>query len=368
MDPKQTKARVIALYLPQFHPIPENDKFWGAGFTEWNNVVQAKPLFRGHEQPRIPADLGFYDLRLPQVRERQAQMAKEAGIEGFCYWHYYFGAGKMLLETPFREVLNTGTPDFPFCLGWANHDWTTGTWVKGNKNKQKQMIAKQQYLGDQDYIDHFNYCLPAFKDKRYILVDGKPFFIIYDPFASPEILRFMHVWQNLAIQNGFPGIHFVAMNATKRSLEEILELGFSAVNNRDIWGVTKRISRNRITAFLKIKIASIFNIPVHRIKYSEYIKCCFKEEEYHNNCYPTILPNYDRSPRAGTNGSIIYGSTPSLFQAHVREALNIVKNKPFEHRIIILKSWNEWGETNYMEPDTKYGYSYLNALKEALKD
>ena len=141
------KARVIALYLPQFHPIPENDKYWGKGFTEWTNVAKAKPLFRGHRQPQIPRDLGFYDLRLPQVREEQAVLAKEAGIEGFCYWHYWFGNGKEVLQKPFDEVVNSGKPHFPFCLGWATHDWTTKTWDKGNILNKEVTIFKQTFPG-----------------------------------------------------------------------------------------------------------------------------------------------------------------------------------------------------------------------------
>lgn len=136
------KARVIALYLPQYHPVAENDKYWGKGFTEWTNVAKAKPLFKGHDQPRIPADLGFYDLRLPQVRKEQAELAKEAGIEGFCYWHYWFGNGKEVLQMPFDEVVKSGEPDFPFCLGWANHDWTTKTWEKGKVTVKDTMIFK----------------------------------------------------------------------------------------------------------------------------------------------------------------------------------------------------------------------------------
>ena len=137
------KARIIANYLPQFHPVPENDKYWGPGFTEWTNVAKARPLFRGHYQPRIPADLGFYDLRLPEIREQQAQMAREAGVEGFCYWHYWFGNGRQVLQRIFNEVQTSGKPDFPFCLAWANHDWDTGSWQKGIK---KQTIFKQLYL------------------------------------------------------------------------------------------------------------------------------------------------------------------------------------------------------------------------------
>ena len=160
------KARVIAFYLPQYHPIPENDKYWGKGFTEWTNVAKAKPLFRGHYQPHIPADLGFYDLRLPEVREAQAELARDAGIEGFCYYHYWFGNGKMLLQKPFEEVLRLGKPDFPFCLCWANHDWTTKTWVKGSSMVNNAMIPQQEYLGEHDDIKHFEYCLRAFKDHR----------------------------------------------------------------------------------------------------------------------------------------------------------------------------------------------------------
>ena len=148
------KARVIAFYLPQYHPIPENDEWWGKGFTEWTNVAKARPLFRGHYQPHIPADLGFYDLRMPEVRAAQARLAREAGIEGFCYWHYWFGGGKRLLERPFQEVVASGQPDFPFCLGWANHDWTNKTWTRRSAFSQEQILMKQTY-SEEDYERHF---------------------------------------------------------------------------------------------------------------------------------------------------------------------------------------------------------------------
>ena len=147
----ELKARAIAFYLPQFHPVPENNEWWGKGFTEWTNVVKARPLFKGHYQPHLPADLGFYDLRLPEVREAQARLAKEHGIEGFCYWHYWFGNGKRILERPFNEVLLSNKPNFPFCLGWANESWT-GIW-HGNPGK---VLVEQQYPGKQDYIEHRN--------------------------------------------------------------------------------------------------------------------------------------------------------------------------------------------------------------------
>lgn len=180
------KARVIAYYLPQYHPIPENDRFWGKGFTEWTNVGKAKPLFRGHYQPRVPADLGYYDLRLPEIREEQAKLAKEAGIEGFCYWHYWFGGGKELLERPFNEVVESGSPDYPFCLGWANHTWSTRTWTSNKSRYKETIIAEQTYPGVGDYVQHYNTYKKAFKDSRYITVDGRLLFVVFDSTAIPD--------------------------------------------------------------------------------------------------------------------------------------------------------------------------------------
>ena len=161
------KARIIALYLPQFHPIPENDRWWGPGFTEWTNVAKSKPLFRGHVQPRIPADLGFYDLRLAETREQQAILAREAGIEGFCYYHYWFGGGRQLLERPFNEVVASGKPDFPFCICWANHTWSNKTWNRKSAMQQDTVLMEQTYPGTEDDIAHFKSLLPAFRDSRY---------------------------------------------------------------------------------------------------------------------------------------------------------------------------------------------------------
>lgn len=364
------KARVIAFYLPQYHPIPENEKFWGKGFTEWTNVAKAKPLFRGHYQPHIPADLGFYDLRIPEIREQQADLARDAGIEGFCYWHYWFGNGKMLLQRPFEEVLSSGKPDFPFCLGWANHDWSTGTWLNGKNQLLKEMIAEQLYPGEKDYIAHFNYCLPAFKDHRYIKVDGKPFFYIWSPLDSDEIPIFIQVWQRLAKENGLPGIHFVAANRKVETYKDMLSMGFEGVNNMNDYLVQKRLSGGEFIRKVKTFIAWHFHIPVRIFNYKNVIEnyYSFSEQEREEFCYPTVVPCYDRSPRAGGKAEIYHGSTPQLFRKHLQTALEMVKDKPFEKRIIMLKSWNEWGEGNYMEPDLKYGHAYLDALKSVIKD
>ena len=379
------KARVIAYYLPQFHPIPENDKAWGKGFTEWTNVASAKPQFKGHYQPRIPADLGFYDLRLSEVREQQARMAKEAGIEGFCYWHYWLGNNKRLLERPFQEVLNSGKPDFPFCLAWANHDWTTKTW---KNNGKPAMIAKQLYSGEGDYRQHFYTVLPAFKDHRYITVDGKPLFAIFDPYSFKDIRNFIEVWRNLAKENGVKGIHFIAicnntstmkrladgsikrvLPNTKSSAEvykEMLSLGFDGLNSfGKSRGEMLALGRIRRTVrFLLQKNISWF--PPFKYDYAKVTKHFFAPEDRWDNVYPTIMPQWDRTPRAGKHEGIYINSTPENFKKHIEEALEVINDKPNEHKILFLRSWNEWGEGNYVEPDLKYGHKFLEAIKASV--
>ena len=362
------KARVIAFYLPQFHPIPENDENWGKGFTEWTNVVQAKPLFKNHEQPRIPADLGFYDLRLPEIREAQAKMAEDHGVEGFMYWHYWFGNGKMLLEKPFQEVLSSRKPDFPFCLGWANHSWSTKTWVKDKALKRDKMIVEQLYLGEEDYRKHFDYALPAFKDERYITVDGCPIFVIYDPLAIPDIEIFIKIWREMSATNGLKGIHFVALRSGRlATLDKILNMGFDAVNSRGMWEAECSAVGNKWLKMLRSQISFKFGGAVlQKYKYEDIIDNLFSEEDKEENVYPTILPGYDRTARSARQAIIYHGSTPKLFGKHVDMALKLIQNKKDEHKIVFLKSWNEWGEANYMEPDLKYGLAYLKELKKRI--
>ena len=380
------KARVIAFYLPQFYPTPYNDKYWGKGFTEWTNVAKAKPLFKNHYQPRSPADLGFYDLRLPEIREQQAELAREAGIEGFCYWHYWLGNGKRLLSRVFDEVLATGKPDFPFCLAWANHNWTTGTWE--NKGK-KMMIAEQTYPGKEDYINHFNTVLPAFKDHRYIKVDGKPIFLIYDPYHFKDVKNFINLWQELAKQNDLKGIHFVAMTnststmkrkengdiervlpnlkSSKTVYDDMLKLGFDAINSLGksraemlYAGKYRRTIRYYLQEHLPF-------LPTVKYNYPKVIKKFFAPEDSWENVYPSVLPQWDRTPRAGNGEGIYINATPENFQKHMNDAIDIIANKEDEHKILFVRSWNEWGEGNYIEPDLKYGHGFLEAIKESIK-
>ncbi|MBD9052246.1 MAG: lipopolysaccharide biosynthesis protein, partial [Holdemanella biformis] len=210
MNPK-----ILALYLPQFHPFPENDEWWGKGFTEWTNVGKAKPLFRGHDEPRVPTELGYYDLRLPLIREQQAQMASEAGVTAFCYWHYWFGNGRRLLADVFHEVLESGKPNFPFCLAWANHTWRAVGCTTGVTSKA--ILMEQTYPGIDDAKAHFELLLKAFKDERYVKVDGKPYLFIFDPVALPQ--EYVECFKKMSVEAGFPGIYLVA-NVSDSSIKK----------------------------------------------------------------------------------------------------------------------------------------------------
>lgn len=353
-------ARIIAFYLPQFHPTPENDLWWGKGFTEWTNVASAKALFKGHEQPRVPADLGFYDLRLPETRVAQAQMAARFGVEGFCYWHYWFG-GRRMLERPFNEVLRSGRPDFPFCLGWANHSWS-GIW----KDEPHRLLIDQTYPGEDDDRAHFDYLLEAFEDNRYIRVDGKPMLVIFKPTDVPEAKRRFDFWRELAIKAGLPGLHIVGINML--DFDSAAELGLDAVTmstlavtntsnavvnevSRIAWGIRRRLSLGGPRV----------------VEYREAIKHLVPDlNQLDREAYPCVFPNWDNTPRKGRKGLVLANSTPQLFEQHLRDAVQAVAGREEEHRIVFLKSWNEWAEGNYLEPDTKWGLQYLEALKRVV--
>lgn len=355
-------ARFISLYLPQFHPTPENDEWWGKGFTEWINVAKAKPLFRGHNQPRIPADLGFYDLRVPEVREQQAQLAKEAGIEAFCYWHYYFGNGKRLLERPFSEVLESGKPDFPFCLAWANHSWYKKLWDPHAQGKD-ELLIEQKYPGVDDYTNHFFELLPAFKDPRYLKVNGRLFFIVYDGVGFEDVSSFINIWRRLASENGLSGFYFVTRDSDSRMKKSMIEKGFDAVYNDNPYNIHHHLSLLK-KIVLKIR-RDWFKQPT-RFKYKDAIKYMISDDCINNDAIPVIVPNWDHSPRSGGKSIILTDSKPMYFAEIAEKAIEIVSNKPSEEQIVIVKSWNEWGEGNYMEPDQQNGRGYIEALCSAI--
>ena len=367
-----SKPRIIALYLPQYHPFPENDEWWGKGFTEWTSVARAKPLFKGHYQPRIPADLGFYDLRLPIVREQQAELAREAGIEGFCYWHYWFGNGKQLMAEIIDEVIATGKPDYPFCLGWANHSWYAKNWNTKDTGKKDRLLIEQTFPGDDDIRHHYEYALKAFKDPRYIKVDNKPFFMIFKANDIPS--NFIELWNKWALEDGFDGVYFVGNVDANDDASSYTQKGFSAVVKDRIGEQRKaastRHNKSKVAA-LKYMFDRIIKVlegkPAQIFSYESCIEAYLDEkDDMRDDVIPSLIPDFDHSPRSGRNGYIVHGSTPALFQKYVRHLLDLVNKK--KNKIILLRSWNEWGEGNYMEPDLKNGKAYIETLgKEVSK-
>lgn len=355
-------TRALAVYLPQFHPIPENDAWWGKGFTEWSNVTRARPLFPGHYQPHLPADLGFYDLRLPEVREAQASLARAHGIHGFCYYHYWF-SGKPLLERPLREVLESGRPDLPFCMCWANENWTR-TW---NGAEQDLLIA-QNYSEQDDYA-HIAWLLPYLRDPRYITVRGKPLLLLYRASLLPNLPRTLQIWREQAQRAGLPGLYVVRMESNFRSeLGGIAGTGLDAAADfqpRSIdapligWAkgpVLSRLAaryykRNRVREYADLVSAALARPPV------DYPR------------FPCVTPGWDNSARRASSGlpsSIWLGSTPERYEVWLRETLQ--RFVPFgpDEDFLFINAWNEWAEGNHLEPDQKWGRAYLEATQRAL--
>jgi hypothetical protein len=372
-------TRAIAFYLPQFHPVPENDRWWGKGFTEWTNVAKARPLFDGHKQPHFPADLGYYDLRVPEVRELQADLARNAGLEGFCYWHYWFGNGKRLLERPFDEVLRSGKPDFPFCLAWANESWS-GIW-HGAKDR---VLIKQEYPGEEDFERHFYCLLPAFLDRRYIRVDQKPLLVIYNPAGLPDMKRFSDLFNNLAVKNGLEGIFLIANNLENNAFDwDPGNFGFNActvsAHNRIIhekpesdFYIQKLLERRSLKSRIIRKLRKMTSYPQdreiqcprHVYDYSEAAELFLLDKHYTVDLFPIAIAGWDNSPRCGTSGLILTGYNPESFRKHLRRA--IVTAEKTDHGILFVKSWNEWAEGNYLEPEAEFGTQFLEVLKEEL--
>lgn len=361
------KPQFIAYYLPQYHPTEENDLWWGKGFTEWTNVAKAKSLYRGHVQPKIPADLGFYDLRIPEVRKQQAELAKEAGISAFCYWHYWFGNGKKMLNKPFEEVVQMGEPDIPFCLAWANHSWYNKTWTQSHGHMslaKSKLLVEQTYPGEEDIIAHFNYLLPAFKDPRYYKVHDKLLFVIFAPFDIPNFEAFSQIWNRLAHENGLSGFYFVAHVFDK--IARIEELTNYDAINVSLHHIPFNAEKNSYIKTLLQHIRAHFAVRPQVIAYKKAITM-MDSPIYEKECiYPTVVPNWDHTPRSGNWGRVFQDCTPQLFKQHVINTLKRVQKKNEADQIIFVKSWNEWGEGNYMEPDLEYGKGYITAMREAI--
>lgn len=351
-------ARAIAFYLPQFHPIPENDLWWGKGFTEWTNTARARPMFPGHYQPHVPADLGFYDLRVPETRVQQAEMARAYGIEGFCYYHYWF-AGRRILERPFDEVLASGAPDFPFCLCWANETWS-GVW-HGVPNK---ILIEQTYPGEADHRAHFAALLPAFRDPRHIRVDGKPLFVIYRPTWFEDAAATLRLWRGMAEKAGLAGLYLLGYST--RVGEDLTPFGYDGVIRGPDFKQRRRRNdwRNPLIR-VKQKVSTLRGLP--HVRELAELAASQLGEPGGDTLYRSIAHAWDNTPRSGRNGVAYTNPDPELFRKVLTAAVGEVSGRPTEHRLVFLKSWNEWAEGNHLEPDLRHGMTYLKVLAEVLR-
>lgn len=362
------KIKPIAIYLPQFHPIKENDNWWGKGFTEWTNVTKATPRFKGHYQPHLPSDLGFYDLRLEESRLAQENMAKEHGIYGFCYYHYWFN-GKRIMDEPLKRKLKNPKEDFPFMLCWANENWTRA-W----DGLDKEVLLHQDY-SEADDIEHMNHlCKTYFSDSRYIKHEGKPVFIIYRPGLFKDIKKTISVWREVARNNGIAELHIGYMQSWT-SLDNHQEFGFDfAAEFQPNFGNVPMVKEhlvtrilNKIRKKLKIKNQNKKSTKDKIIEYKDFVDQQ-KNLVYKTNVSPSITPMWDNSSRRKTNATIFNNSTPEIYGSWLN---HILKNYPWNknaEKFLFINAWNEWAEGNHLEPCRKWGKSYLDITKSILKD
>ena len=340
------RAKLIAFYLPQYHPIPENDIWWGKGFTEWRIVTKARPLFPGHYQPRLPAELGFYDLRLREIRQAQAELAREHGIFGFCYYHYWFH-GKGLLHRPFAEVLNTGEPDFPFCICWANENWTR-TW----DGQDKRILIRQTYSVEDDK-KHIRWLCKAFEDKRYIRIDKKPLFLVYRVSQIPDPIATTNIWREEAQKVGIGEIYLATVESLKEDRIDPTRVGFdAAVEFQPDWlnlGAPRRRLAGKNTIY----------------DYATIIARMLGKSRKAYKLFKCVTPGWDNSSRRQKNAYILHNSSPELYLKWLQGVLDSLPQSGHE-RIVFINAWNEWGEGAHLEPCQKWGRAYLEATKTAL--
>ncbi|UBM57392.1 glycoside hydrolase family 99-like domain-containing protein [Marinilongibacter aquaticus] len=354
----EKKLRALAVILPQFHPIPENDKWWGKGFTEWTNVTKATPRFSGHYQPHLPTDLGFYDLRLADSREEQAKLAQEYDIHGFCIHHYWFN-GKQLLETPVNEMLRIGKPDFPFMLCWANENWTR-RW----DGLDQKVLMRQDY-SPEDHRAHAKFlCETAFADKRYITVDGKPFFLFFNTHIIPDLKESIAIWRDEVKKHGFKDIYLAGVKTSEGAIENPDELGFDAVVE---WQPDWKNLKIHPNFWQRIKQKLGLKISYFKDNYAEVVQRMLAKPVPESKHYQCVMPAWDNTARKSQRAFIIDGSTPELYQEWLDKVCTRFEPPSDEENFVFINAWNEWAEGNHLEPDRKWGRAYLEATKNVLK-
>lgn len=362
--------RAVAFFLPQYHPVPENDAFWGPGFTEWRNVVQASPRFQGHEQPHIPADLGFYDLRLPDVRAAQASMARGAGLHGFCWYHYWF-SGHRVLHNPFDAVLKDPSYDFPFMLCWANENWTRA-WDGGAND----VLLTQSY-SDADTIVHARHLVPAFADPRYIQVEGRPAFAVYNTDELPDPRRWSDLFRETCLEDGINPYLIRVERYLDRDTRRPVDLGFDAAlefqpfsRSFRVWQETRpdlkqhlgrRISNRLRKSWMQLQPWKAFDTH-HDMTAFVAFDIAQPPPEY--LCFPGVCPSWDNSARRPTGEGIIFrGSSPALFGDWIK-AKRRLSYPNGEKNLLFINAWNEWAEGNHLEPCLRHGHHWLDALRK----
>ena len=348
--------RFIAFYLPQFYPTTYNDAWWGKGFTEWTNVVKARPRFRGHYQPHLPADLGFYDLRLPETRDAQAKLAKQFGVYGFCYYHYWF-SGKRILERPLDEVLASGKPDYPFCICWANETWKK-TWVGRNT-----VTLLEQNFSFEDDLEHIRHLLPMLGDSRYIRIEGKPMVLVYRVELLPDPRKTAEIWRTEAIKAGLGDLFLINVQSTYlphgTSPDDV---GFDAAMRFE--------PRARPAAHAVVRAWRTLKSPIHNDRFTRYEQIYRNWRDApqpHYRHFECVVPMWDNTPRRPRRAGIIHGSTPELYERWLAQAVE--RSTPDRDHLqwVFINAWNEWGEGCHLEPCQKWGTAYLEATQRVCR-
>jgi glycosyltransferase involved in cell wall biosynthesis len=343
-DAEHSALRVIAFYLPQFHPIPTNNDAWGEGFTEWTNVSKATPQFVGHYQPRLPGELGYYDLRLKDVQQRQIELARQHGVHGFCYHHYWFN-GKRIMDKPFQQVLDNPELDLPFCLCWANENWTK-RW-----DGQEHDVLLSQTHSPEDDIAFIKDIEPALTDSRYIRIDGKPLLILYRPMLLPDPAATGARWRDYARSSGIGEIYLVA--AASFGFTDYESIGFDGLVQFPPNNFPQRKVTNTLDLYNPDFSGEVFDYSHCR---SEALSFLDKDK----NHFPTVMGDWDNEARKPEQGHVFFGGSPEKYENWLQHACEFAdKNKKGSEKLVFINAWNEWAEGTYLEPDRKYGYAYL---------
>ena len=373
--------KIIPLYLPQFHTIPENDEWWGKGFTEWVNVRDAKPLFEGHNQPRVPLNNNYYDLSDIETLKWQCRIAKEYGIYGFCMYHYWFN-GHLLLEKPMEMLLAHPEIDIKYCISWANHDWTDA-WKASNR--QPKVLIAHNFDDEKDWVDHFNYLLPFFKDPRYMTENNKPLMVIYIPNIIRKLKKMLDVWSQMARDNGFDGLTFIYQSAASsfdNSWDHSL-FDYGVEMNPGYVGLANRQKNSsffpklmkyshEIKRFLHIRRSLLPQKKITEVSKADYDYTWQRILELRPisnapKMIPCAFTDWDNTPRHKERGYLFQGVTPAKFKSYFKQLIDNTKNF-YDTDMIFVFAWNEWAEGGYLEPDEKNGFAFLEAIKECLSE